>query len=138
MDNSAPVPDPRLRAKFLLIGEKVRVWEGSPKNSKLLDGYSAQAYCRFCSASVVVTISFLSYNKAENMDRTTDVLYTLQWADKCFQNCIVPGRSGSSPNTWFLGHTRVHIPNGTSVALAVFDRAHSCSQLTDKQTTLHM
>ena len=43
MDNSAPVPDPRLRAKFLLIGEKVRVWEGSPKNSKLLDGYSAQA-----------------------------------------------------------------------------------------------
>ena len=41
------------------------------------------------------------------------------------------GRSGPPANTWFLGPTRVHNPNG--IAIGSTDETH-----THRQTTLHM
>jgi len=42
------------------------------------------------------------------------------------------GGSEASSNTWFLGPTRVHIPNGISRGC----RARDCDRPTDRQTTL--
>jgi len=46
--------------------------------------------------------------------------YTLQWAAPSPKK--LPFRMGSRPssNTWFLGPTRVHNPNGISIRSAVF------------------
>ena len=48
------------------------------------------------------------------------------------QNCRLAW--GTPSNTWFLGPTRVHIPNGTSICSAVFCRAHNRDRQTDRQT----
>jgi len=48
-------------------------------------------------------------------------LYTLQWIAH-FPFKIAPLHGGSKPqsNAWFIGPTRVHIPNDTSIGSAVF------------------
>jgi len=48
---------------------------------------------------------------------------------------IAPSHGGSGPpsNTWFLGPTRVHNPNGISIGSAVFA---GLTSVTDRQTTL--
>ena len=53
------------------------------------------------------------------------------------QNCpFVCGISAPS-NTWFLGPTRVHIPNGISIGSTVFaGLTIVTARLTDRQTTL--
>ena len=42
-----------------------------------------------------------------------------QWTGRCPQTAPSPGGSRPSSNTWFLGHTQVHIPNGISIESAV-------------------
>ena len=52
---------------------------------------------------------------------TAECPYTLQW-DTPFPLKIAPSHWGSGPpsNTWFLGPTQVHNPNGISIGSAVF------------------
>jgi len=47
------------------------------------------------------------------------------------QNCPSHGGSGSPSNTWFLGCTRAHNPNGVSIGSSVFA---GISTVTDRQT----
>jgi len=70
-----------------------------------------------------------------------DPLFTLQprTAPRC-RALPFPGRSGPSPNAWFLGATRVHNPNGISIGSAVFAQLMVMTNRhtqTDRQTTLH-
>jgi len=50
---------------------------------------------------------------------TPGILYTSQWFGRCPHNAFFPGGSRPSPNTRFLGSTRVHVPNGISIGSAV-------------------
>ena len=51
---------------------------------------------------------------------TLRVPYTLLWAGPFFTPKLPPVGSVPPPNTWFLGPTRVHAPNGTSIGSVVF------------------
>jgi len=47
------------------------------------------------------------------------------------QNCFIAWGMWTQTNTWFLGFTRVHIPNGISIGSAVFG---GLTTATDRQT----
>jgi len=47
----------------------------------------------------------------ENIDRTPDIFYSLQSAERCpLKNCPFP----------FVGHIRIHAPNGNLIGSVVF------------------
>ena len=48
--------------------------------------------------------------------------------------CPCPLYLGPPSNTWFLGPTRIHTPNGTSIGSAVFAGLLSVTTDTDRQT----
>ena len=65
-------------------------------------------------------------------------LYTLQWAVP-FPSKLPPhtGISGPPSKTWFLGPTRVHAPNSTSINSVVFAGLKIMTdRQTDRQATL--
>ena len=52
------------------------------------------------------------------------------------QNCqLLLVRPGSPSNTWFLGPSRVHNPNGISIGTAAFVALLGCVQQTDNDAT---
>jgi len=77
-----------------------------------------------------------SIGSASFAQMTTECSYTLQWFAS-FPLKIVPSHWAiwTPCNTWFLGLTRVLIPNGISIASAVFAGLTSVTDLeTDRQT----
>ena len=60
-------------------------------------------------------------NKVENIDCMLDISHTEQWVG---MPQIIPFPVGSQspyrPVNWFLGLTRVHIPNRTLISVAIF------------------
>jgi len=66
--------------------------------------------------------------------------YILQWPGRCPPKIAVcPGGIWAPPSTWFLWHSRIHNPNGTSIVWAIFVglMVVFTVQHTDKDTDAH-
>jgi len=67
-------------------------------------------------------------NKVENIGRSC---YTLQWTGWCPPKYSFLWGIWAPSNAWFLGHTRVDTPNGTSISSVVFV---GCTVVSNGQT----
>jgi len=104
----------------------------SPQNCPCTWGSGPQSNTCFIGPSPLSVPNGISIGSAVFAQLTAELLYALQWAASFPSNLPLPMGIWTSSNTWFLGLTRVHNPNGMSICSAFLQGLRT--RQTDRQT----
>ena len=112
------------------------------RRTRKLQSYSprgASAHAIYYTSIGIRTAPYRCYpllSSFEYVDRRTEHVWTCHGAGLFFGLKIALSVWGPGPpsNTWFLGPTRVHVPDGISMGPTVFT---GLTVVTDRQTDMH-